>query len=172
MAHPEQKEFCERISKKFLEYFKNVKVLDAGSLDINGNNRQFFQDCHYVGVDVRAGKNVDVVCKIHQMPIMAAESFDTIISTEMLEHDETWIESINAMIWMLKKGGLLVMTCATIGRKPHCVGREVGIEWGNYYKNLTVEDIKTAIDIDGNFKQYGFETNETSNDLYFWGLKS
>lgn len=52
MAHQEQVRFCESVREKFPSLFVGKKVLDAGSLDINGNNRYLFTDCEYVGIDV------------------------------------------------------------------------------------------------------------------------
>jgi len=38
MAHDTMKNFINGIKLRFPFYFKNVRVLDFGSLDINGNN--------------------------------------------------------------------------------------------------------------------------------------
>jgi hypothetical protein len=60
VAHPEQQEYCKSVRNKFPEYFKNVLILDIGSLDINGNNRYLFDSSSvYIGVDVALGQNVD-----------------------------------------------------------------------------------------------------------------
>ena len=37
MAHKEQKDYLDKIKLKFPQAFKNVKVLDIGSFDVNGN---------------------------------------------------------------------------------------------------------------------------------------
>ena len=39
MAHPEQRDFIFRVKEKYLEFFKGKKVLDIGSLDINGSEK-------------------------------------------------------------------------------------------------------------------------------------
>lgn len=39
MAHPAQRQFFERIKKEFPDYFVNSKVIDFGSLDINGSSK-------------------------------------------------------------------------------------------------------------------------------------
>jgi hypothetical protein len=195
MAHPEQQEFCQRIAAQFPEYFKNVKVLDCGSYDVNGNNRYLFKDCgsvgsgksngcEYIGVDVAPGKNVDVVCRVGKLTY-PDEFFPMIICTEMLEHDEYWQESIKNIVRMLKSNGLLLMTCATTGRSEHgtahsrpqdsktaTIGDKI---WQNYYKNLTEDDIG-GIDVGGikfvdNFTRCCFEVNDITHDLYFWGIK-
>ena len=37
MAHKEQWIFCEKVKAKFPQSFKEIKVLDIGSFDVNGN---------------------------------------------------------------------------------------------------------------------------------------
>ena len=40
MAHGQQQNFFLRVKEAFPKYFRDVKVLDIGSLDINGNTKQ------------------------------------------------------------------------------------------------------------------------------------
>ena len=61
MAHTEQRNFCKSVKAKYPDFFKNKKVLDIGSLDINGSNRDLFENCDYIGLDVGEGKNVDII---------------------------------------------------------------------------------------------------------------
>ena len=82
MAHPQQQEFCKRMSDLFPQYFTGKKVLDIGSLDINGNNRFFLTNCNYIGLDVGEGPNVDVIQVAHLYDA-PDEQFDLIISTEV-----------------------------------------------------------------------------------------
>ena len=37
MSHKEQQDFFESVKNKFPQHFTDVRVLDIGSLDINGN---------------------------------------------------------------------------------------------------------------------------------------
>ena len=39
MAHKEQRDFCFRVKNIYPDFFKNKKVLDIGSLDVNGNSK-------------------------------------------------------------------------------------------------------------------------------------
>lgn len=115
--HTEQKQYCESIKQRFPEYFQNKTVLDVGSLDINGTNMYLFNNCHYTGLDIGPGPNVDIICPIHEFK--PTQKPDVIISTEMLEHDKHRFYSLANMVRILKPGGLLLITAATVGRKEH-----------------------------------------------------
>ncbi|GAB6905569.1 hypothetical protein DESC_290082 [Desulfosarcina cetonica] len=180
MSHTEQIDFCRRVRERFAKYFERVFVLDAGSLDINGNNQYLFKDALYLGVDIGCGKNVDVVQKIHELRL-PDNTFDTIISTEVFEHDMFYAESIENIYRMLKAGGMFLFTCATEGRPEHGTERnrpqdapllQGHYEWSQYYKNLTEEDIWKVINVEEKFSQYKFEKNTSNHDLYFWGIKN
>ena len=96
MAHLEQKQFFEKVKNIKPVHFRNVRVLDIGSLDINGNLRSEFQNSIYVGVDVYHGRNVDVVGKGHEVKFDYL--FDTVISAECFEHDMHYKESIKNIL--------------------------------------------------------------------------
>jgi len=86
MAHTEQREFIFDVKDFYPEYFDNVKVLDVGSLDINGSTREFFSNSDYTGIDIGSGKNVDIVVE-GQNYDAPDESFDVVISCECFEHN-------------------------------------------------------------------------------------
>jgi len=175
MAHPSQRQWCEDTRKLFPDYFENKRVLDVGSLDINGSNKDLFNNCNYIGIDVGEGKNVDVVCKAHEYK---AEPFDVIISTECFEHDMHIDKTLSNIMSLLKSGGLFLFTCATTGRLPHgCSQRSPWDspltmelpDWNHeYYRNLTEEDIRSMIDM-SQFSEFKFDVNGL--DLRFYGIK-
>lgn len=177
--HTLQKNFSESVKSYFPIYFNKIKVLDCGSLDINGNNRYLFQDCDYLGIDIGTGKNVDIVSTIHEFDY-PDNFFDTIISTECFEHDMYYDKSLINICRLLKKNGLLLFTCATVGRREHGTTKmgakfspltsSISI-WSDYYKNLEEKDIREVIDIDQMFSQYEFKVDKIACDLYFWGIK-
>lgn len=183
--HPEARHFVTWISQNLPEYFalKSV-VLDIGSADINGNNRELFKG-PYTGLDIAPGNNVDIVCKGSEAPF-EDEHFDTVITTECLEHDMFYSDTLVKAYALLRPGGLLVMTCATEGRAEHGTPRTTpwdsltsGLSdssWSNYYKNLTPSDIMTAFQRDGKpmhelFTDFYFCIHQRSCDLYFAGIK-
>ena len=125
MTHPIQELWCKQIKKEYPEYFKNKKVIDIGSLDINGNNRGLFTNCEYIGVDVIPGKNVDIVSIAHKLEFNN-ESFDVIISTNALEHDMYFPLTMKKMYNLLKPNGLLFFTAAHKWKEHGTIHKEVG----------------------------------------------
>ena len=137
-----------------------------------------FTDCEYTGVDIGDGKNVDVISKAHELEY-DDETFGFVISTEMLEHDMYYEQSLLNMVRMLKPSGMLLFTCATTGRPEHGTRRTTPKdapllfgEWSDYYKNLTENDIESIEGFLEQFKEFKFSTDMTSKDLQFYGIKS
>jgi len=196
MAHKQQKEYLDKVKEMFPEAFKNKKVLDIGSFDVNGNEKPWFEDCDFIGLDIGPGKGVDVVCPANEYNA-PNNYFDTIISCECWEHNPFYKESIQNAIRMLKPKGFFIFTCATTGRPVHGTKTQDQIDrdkqvtaqgnstsnwvtmpnvfrenWDSeYYKNVTEEDIRSCVNLDDVFSIYKFETNDEHCDLYFWGIK-
>lgn len=172
MAHPEQRAFCERVKVLHPGFFKPRRVLDVGSLDINGNNRFLFEGGTYTGIDVGSGPNVDVVAVAHEFD---APPFDVVVSTECFEHDMHYAKSIQNIVRLLAPGGLFLFTCATTGRREHGTTRtnksDCPLLTTDYYKNLTEQDIREVIDVEAVFEKSAFEIGYSTRDLYFWGVK-
>ena len=174
MSHQEQRNYCLSVKKRFPEYFQNKRVLDVGSLDVNGTNRFLFTDCEYIGLDVVPGSNVDVVMPCHKY--VDKEGFDTIISTECLEHDLQWMLTLTNIERLLRSGGLFLFTAATTGRAEHGTVASTpqdcpGLPWNDYYRNLTEHDVRWRLDGLRKFVNYEFAVNNHTHDLYGWMIK-
>jgi SAM-dependent methyltransferase len=83
-------------------------VLDVGSYDVNGTYKPLFEHCSYVGLDIEAGPNVDVVSQDHYSYPFPDASFDVVISGQCLEHSYYPWKIIKEMGRMVKSNG---MTC-------------------------------------------------------------
>jgi hypothetical protein len=180
MAHDLQRNFLERVKNKYPKYFTDVKILDIGSLDINGNNRFVFSyPFYYIGLDLGPGPNVDIICPGHLYD--SGFLFDVTVSTECFEHDMYYARTLKNMIELTRPNGLVLFTCASTGRpehgtlrsNPHDAPLLLGVDekWANYYKNLTEDDIRAVIDVNNTFIDFNFEYEPNSHDLYFWGIK-
>jgi len=175
MAHIQQFRFINFIRESLPDYFNSKKVLEIGSLNINGSVRTFFKECDYTGIDVANGKDVDIVSNGENY-YEKANTFDVIISCECMEHNPMYQKTWLNMLRMLKNDGLLIMTCATFGRPQHGtslnepISSPLTIQLGqDYYKNLTRNDFE-IINMDVFFSDYLFETDYSSHDLYFIGI--
>lgn len=170
MAHKAQMEFVASVQERLPDMFERKRVLEIGSLDVNGSFRDLFTNCEYVGVDIVDGKCVDVVCKGHEY--RSDRMFDVVCSGECFEHDEYYERTLRNMLNHLEPGGLMFFTCATTGRPEHGTAQKGGALYGtspDYYKNITEQDVRAVIDPDVWFEDYEFIVNEEAHDLYFWG---
>ena len=170
MSHTAQMVFVEKVKAKFPQCFIRSTVLEVGSLNINGSIRQFFQQCSYIGVDIGKGRDVDIVARGEDLKY-EDESFDVVASAECFEHNPEWVRTLQNMIRMSSK--LVFFTCATTGRAEHGTPRTSHHDapfCGDYYQNLTEEDIRAHIDLSV-FKDYEFSVDNEAHDLYFWGIK-
>lgn len=178
MAHEEQREFILDLKEEYPSFFSNVKVLDVGSLDINGSIKNFFSNSDYTGIDIGEGKNVDIVVEGQKFDA-EDETYDVVASCECFEHNPYWKETFQNMIRMCKSGGLIFMSCATEGRPEHgTINTDIGSSpltvakgW-NYYRNLTEKDFRDIeIEYDVVFDVYDFFIDKFVRDLYFYGIK-
>jgi predicted SAM-dependent methyltransferase len=111
--------------KEFVEKFVSEKgpfgkVLEVGSMDVNGNVRGLFKDSEYIGTDMREGPNVDRAINGHDLlDHFTLESFDCILCLETLEHDDFFWITIENMRKLLKPGGWLVITVPSLNHPRH-----------------------------------------------------
>ena len=106
-------------TKKFyhkycVEKIENKKILDVGSYSSNGNVRPIFERGQYIGLDMEAGPNVDVVGVSHDIPFKENE-FDVIVSTSCFEHDDMFWVSFQEMCRVLKPGGYMYINAPSNG---------------------------------------------------------
>lgn len=178
MAHYQQLKFVEVLSKYFPQYFNDVEVVEIGSWSEFGTIRKFFKANKFIGADVKEGPGVDIVCGGQDLDL-PSESQDVAISCECFEHNPYWVETFNNMIRMLRPGGFLIMTCASLGRPEHGTTRSRPeasltsqiIETSDYYQNLSQYDFEKAFNLDQIFSDFYFYQNPFSQDLYFLGIK-
>jgi predicted SAM-dependent methyltransferase len=99
------------------------RVVEIGSYDVNGSLRPFIESLkpsEYVGVDIKKGPGVDIVCRAENtLERFGEESFDVVISTELLEHVRDWRKVISNMKNICKPNGLILITTRSKGFPYH-----------------------------------------------------
>jgi ubiquinone/menaquinone biosynthesis C-methylase UbiE len=108
--------FTRRIGMK-----RGDKVLEVGSLDVNGSIRENFLTCgEYVGIDIRPGKAVDVVCPAEDIQKLYKDGyFDMVVSSNTMEHMEHWKEGLAATWAVLRMGGRMCIVTPTEEKGRH-----------------------------------------------------
>lgn len=177
MSHWQQMKFVEELKQEFPGYFESTKVLEIGSLDINGSIRPFFKDADYTGIDIADGPGVDVVCQGQEFRSPLG-GFDVVISCEAMEHNPHWRATFQNMINLTRPGGLLIMTCATSGRPEHGTRASepqsspltVASDW-DYYENRVAADFASLYGAEA-FSTFQFFVRRDCSDLYFIGFRA
>lgn len=100
----------------------NKSILEVGSQDVNGSIRSLVHNPkQYLGVDMTPGPGVDRMVNVQDLETtFGPNSWDVVISTEMLEHVQDWKHAIHAMKAVLRPGGLLILTTRRPGFPRHC----------------------------------------------------
>jgi SAM-dependent methyltransferase len=100
---------------------KGARVIEFGSfrspfrglLELHGVER-------YVGVDLKPGRGVDVTCRVEEaVERFGPESFNLVLSTEMVEHIRDWRRAFAAMKGVLRTGGDMILTTRSRGFPIH-----------------------------------------------------
>lgn len=94
------------------------KVLDCGSLNVNGTCRDYFSSTDYVGIDIREGQDVDIIMNAHKLDFPDCE-FDTVLCFNMLEHDPRPDCSLLEIYRVLKLGGRFLVAVPSVGYQHH-----------------------------------------------------
>ncbi len=120
--HPSSFDKMNAFAQKYL-YERSAEplvILDLGSQDINGSYRPLFDRSpwRYLGVDMAAGKNVDVVLRDpYRWREIEAGSADVIVSGQTFEHTEFFWLTMREMTRALKPGGLCCIIAPSAGEE-------------------------------------------------------
>ncbi len=107
-----------------VEEIKDKSIVEVGAYDVNGSLRPIIESwgnpAQYIGVDIEKGPGVDVVCRAENMlDVFGKESFDIVISTELLEHVRDWRTVISNIKNVCKPHGTILVTTRSKGFKYH-----------------------------------------------------
>ncbi len=95
-----------------------LKIIDLGSLDVNGSYREIFDvpPWRYRGVDMSAGGNVDIVLHDpYNWREVRSESTDVVVSGQAFEHIEFFWLTMLEIARVLKPGGLCCLIAPSAG---------------------------------------------------------
>ncbi len=99
------------------------RVIEVGSHYFNGSLRpivEFLSPREYIGVDIERGRGVDIVCNAEDILEKFGEnSFDTVISTELLEHVVNWKKVVSNLKHICRPEGTIIITTRSKGFPYH-----------------------------------------------------
>jgi len=142
--------------------------LDIGGRDVNGTARAWFgPDTTWHGLDIRPGPGVDIVADATTWTAPTA-LWDVVLSTECLEHVQEWPGIIYAASTALDPAGpqLVFITAASTGRGAHGASGEHVPPEGEWYGNVTQEEL--GAELDRWFEFTAVRYNPNPGDVYAW----
>lgn len=127
------------IENASIKDFEGRRVLEVGSKYVNGSVRPFvemyFKPKEYIGVDIETGRFVDLVLPAEELiKHFGEESFDVVVTTELLEHVFDWRLVINNIKRAVRTGGVIYVTTRSKGFSLHSYPYD--------YWRYEIEDIK------------------------------
>jgi SAM-dependent methyltransferase len=107
-----------------IEEINDKRIIEVGAYDINGSLRPIIESwgnpAQYIGVDIKKGPGVDVVCSAETiLDVFGIKSFDIVISTELLEHVRDWRKVVSNIKNICKTNGIIIITTRSKGFKYH-----------------------------------------------------
>ncbi len=101
---------------------RGARVLDVGSLDVNGSPRSIFTG-EYIGIDLRLGPGVDEMVDAADLGDWFAapleNSFDLVICSSMLEHATDWRAAMRGVLAVIGIGTHILFTAPMPGFPIH-----------------------------------------------------
>ena len=106
-----QAALTEMTKAVYAEKGERLNVLDVGSLDVNGTYRPLIEGrgWDYTGLDICAGRNVDIVSADPFRFPVEDDSYDMVISGSTMEHVTAIWKWVPELVRVLKPGGKLVI---------------------------------------------------------------
>jgi 2-polyprenyl-3-methyl-5-hydroxy-6-metoxy-1,4-benzoquinol methylase len=156
---------CNQFCVSFLEkYIRPIEiegkhVLEVGSRNVNGSVRPSLvklNPASYIGVDIQTGEYVDKIVNANELvKEFGEQSFDVVISTEMVEHVWNWIQVFNQMKLVTKDLGYIYITTRNKNSSQH-----------DYPKDYWRYEKQDMIDIFNDFTVINVEDDESGDGTF------
>ncbi len=159
-------DFIRRMKAECPAAFQGGAVVEFGAYNINGSARSLFEADEYVGVDWRPGPGVDVVSLAHEFQRQAG-SCDTVLATQMLEHDPYWQRTLAVMVDLVRPGGYMLLTWAGPGWATHEVDTA---PLAGYYGNLAMADVRVVVIALAGWQRVVYDAQGEPPDLLWMGM--
>lgn len=110
-----------RFHERYVAKLSQPRILEVGSLDVNGSYREIFSQtpCEYVGVDVIDGPGVDLVVQPWRWSVFDDSDFDVVISGQCLEHDKKFWLTLGEIGRVLSPGGVVCVIAPSLTKYHH-----------------------------------------------------
>ena len=144
--HKESRRRMRRHIGKFLP--PEAKLIgDLGSYDVNGSYRILIEPPRkYVGIDIEAGPNVDVVMVSEYIVPLPDNYFDALITGQCFEHVRNPFKLMAEASRIVKPGGMILAVAPnTMGehRFPLDCWRYMGDGWRALFEESGIEPVYT-----------------------------
>lgn len=114
-------EFCTRYLTK--DEVIEKSILEVGSYNVNGSWKPIILEHNpskYIGVDISSGPDVDEICDACSLiKKFGKNSFDIVLSAEMLEHASDWKDTIHNIKQVIKPNGIIMLSTRSYGFPYH-----------------------------------------------------
>lgn len=167
--HPEARAgLAEMIRLSGIDTDHPWKVLDLGGQDINGSIRDLLPKAEWTGVDIQPGVGVNLAHDCTKPWPKEYPTFDIVVTTETLEHVAGWRSLLKTCGQALTFGGagLLFITAASTGRRPHGATGAMNPAPGEWYRNVPWQELSDELET-----LYTYSTvtyNPNPGDVYGW----
>lgn len=125
------------------------KVLDVGSMNVNtvGCHRDLLTDAYdYTGIDLEPGDNVDIVLEDPYIYPFSDNTFDAVLTSNVLEHCKNPFKLMEECARVLKPGGVFlgcVPSVFPIHRYPVDCWRILPDGWEALFEHAGLNLVKT-----------------------------
>ena len=100
----------------YADALEGARILEVGAGNVNGTLRGCApRDSRYTGIDLAAGSGVDVVLSDPYTYPFEPDSYDFVVSSSCLEHDQMFWLSFAEMCRVLKAGGFIYLNVPSNG---------------------------------------------------------